>query len=190
MDELRRKEFEILLDVPCLKIFKRKLKFKFKQGIFKDLIEIPKFLSEDWLFTFLNKHGKITKTQFNAILPFRKKQILEYVLDKYSFGMFKGNKELTNNPLLNLNTPPFSSLVCFLTQNTSETLEDLLGYTWEQIQFLIEGAIYNLNEKTKEGQRMNKRNTLRKQTNTNRTREEDLKIAKEFLNKINTKNGR
>ena len=57
---------------------------------------------------------------------------------------------------------PFSSVIAFILQNTNETLQSLKKLTWEEINFISEWIIYNMNEQTKEWKELNKKNQAKK----------------------------
>lgn len=46
-------------------------------------------------------------------------------------------------------------MICFILQNTSETMETLLNMTWEQIEYIIEGVAWNINSQSKKGKQRN-----------------------------------
>ena len=64
-------------------------------------------------------------------------------------------------------------------EKIGETTGSILCLTWDQILFLSEGVVWNLNAQTKEGQRRNKIDFENKQFREEISDEEALRLIRE-----------
>ena len=145
-----------------VEITKRKcFTFLYEDATLKELIELSKEIKKDqdlrkWLFGFLSKkiekRSKMKLKHFNKLNDGYVIKLTDRILETFTCGFFAkakaGEKEITPKY-------PISSLICLILEYTNETIDSLLARSWKQIEFLIGGIIWNLNEKTKEGQKRN-----------------------------------
>ena len=171
---LLKKKYKIRIKVKRF-FFEKELVFSFNQGTFKENLElfysIKKGKIYEFLFDFLNKSGKISVRDFNSIPFLEKQRIINFLIDTFAKGFFdkKGKKPIES--------PPFGSFIVFICEHSNETVDSLLSKTWEQIEFMLEGIIWNLNEQTKEGRNKNKLSQIKKGTSF----EEEKKAIKEYF---------
>lgn len=184
MKELYREHWKLEFDIKGF-FFTKKLSFRYRTGTIEETLELSNWIKEegdleDFLFQFLNRHGKITKRQFSKISPEKKLLAFEYIKKTYGKGIF--DKEPTSGA----KEAPDSSMFAFVEENGSETIESMLNMTWGQFHFLIEGIIWNLNEKSEEGKKKNKEKMFNTQ-NTKEMIEASLKRMRERRDRIKWK---
>jgi len=164
MKELLRKTFRLDLELKD----GRAVNFQIKQGTFRELLLMSKAIEsgitlKQWLVDFLiaNQQGdvKITPADFEFLMPHRVAEIVDWLTKTYAKGFFTTKKAAKSEEEARTKAPD-SSIICFVLMDTNETVESLLDLTWEQVEYLIEGCLWNRNGQTKEGQKRNER-TLR-----------------------------
>ena len=165
MEELLRKKYNIELEFFGEKNKPLKISFQYEQGSFRDVLLIKEDLAGgmdivEWLFYFLMKKtiqsDKLTKELFEQLSDSRIADIIDFVFNTYAKDFFEKSKEKKKeeDPFKDVKAPS-SSLICLLLEKTNEKIETLLDMTWEQIRYLIDGIIWNLNAATKDGQKKN-----------------------------------
>ena len=156
MEKLHRKTYSIEIEIPR-KILKPKvIKFKFKQATFGQLLEMMHWLKDgsfdEYLFYFLNNIciGKISEKDLSKINIKHMNNIYSFLMSTFGKGFF--SKKTKNKK--NAKNIPFNS---FLASMCSQLIpfNDFLELTWEQIEYLADGLIWNNNETTKKGRREN-----------------------------------
>ena len=190
MKEFARKEYEIELNLPIF-IFlnsfgiylSRKRIFKYKQALFRDIVklDVNDLNSEKWLFDFLNKFGKISKVQFGIMSPEKKVKIFQYILETYFKGMF----EKPSNSKKSKKQHPFYAMIGTILERSGETLNTLMDYTWEQIMNILDGIVWNINEQTEKGRRINERKMI-KDSNT-RSYDSDIDVIRNMEKRLKSK---
>ena len=163
MKQLLRKTYDFELELKD----GRTVLFKIEQGSLRELLQMSKAIADEgslkkWLVDFLiakkPEDAKIEPEDFEFLMPERVVEIVDWLTRTYAKGFFA--RRTDKKKAVEKDAPakaPESSLVCFLLKETDETLESLLSLTWEQIEFLLEGAMWNQNAQTKEGQKRNER---------------------------------
>lgn len=159
MRELHRKYYRLEIQVrrlPFTMRWAKTLTFEYHEGTMRDVLEIANTIESGeqlykWLHEFLNSHGGITTRQYVTLSQQMLDETITYVLRTYGGGYFKldGAGEEDKTPTTNA---PESASICTLLRKSNETVETLLSMTWAQFSFLVDGIVYNENEKTKEGQ--------------------------------------
>lgn len=148
MIELFVKKYQIVFET----FSKRTIKIEYTQATFRELLEMLDCFDKNdvdgFLRPFLCSRG-LSEEEYNNIFDDTKDEILKIILNTYGKGFFNQGKKKKGDE------KPFYAMIGFLMEYTNETLASLLSLTWEQISFLLDGAIYTLNEKTKEGQQRN-----------------------------------
>lgn len=148
MIELSVKKYRITLET----FLNRSIVIEYRQATFKELIEMLSCFEnndvDSFLCPFLCERG-LQEEEYKNLFDEKKDEILQIILDTYGKGFFKKTKGKAGEQ------KPFYAMIGFLMEFTNETLDSLLNLTWEQISFLLDGAIYMLNEKTKEGRERN-----------------------------------
>jgi hypothetical protein len=168
-----------------------------KQGSLRELIEMSDSIKTEndlrkWLSHFLVKKSKpsdnIKVEDFSYLMPNRVVEIIDWLMDTFAKGYFKKVKKSDNDKKKKKVEKdvesPSSAMICYVLKETGESLESLLELTWEQIEYLIEGSIWNKNAETKEGQKINKRNLAKKQMREKWTDDEALKIVRDMEEKL------
>lgn len=164
MEELLKKKYK--LSVEFFGRFKRskKIDFIFRQGNLRELLEMKEELDEPekikkWLFDFLmkktEKSDKITQGLFDQLSIEEINSIIDFLLRTYGKGFFIKVKKQENEEKESMKKSPTSSMICIILEKTNETVESLMEMTWEQIEYLVQGITWNMNEQTKEGKRKN-----------------------------------
>lgn len=152
MIELSVKKYQIDFET----FSKRSIKIEYKQATFRELLEMLDCFDKNdvdgFLRPFLCERG-LSKEEYKNIFDETKDEILKIILNTYGKGFFNQGKVKKGEQ------KPFYAMIGFLMEYTNETLDSLLNLTWEQISFLLDGAIYMLNEKTKEGRERNAQKT-------------------------------
>ncbi len=138
--------------------------FEFQQGTFRELLQLkndvdnPEKLNE-WLFNFLmektKQSDKLTLRLYEQLSTDERNSILEFLLKTFAKGFFEKSND--DGGKSSRKKSPDSSLIALLLDKTSETLESLLDMTWEQIDYLIEGIVWNINAGSKKGEETNAR---------------------------------
>lgn len=136
--------------------------------------------AEEYMKEFVVSHG-IDESVYKNMREKEKHSLLDHLMHKYCKGYFakKGDKKVDN-----VDEAPMSSLVCFVLKYSNETLESLLKLTWSQISFLLEGIIWNLNEKTKKGKEKNRADMRRKAFESEYTNDEALEAVRVLEEKL------
>lgn len=197
MHELLRKKYNI--EVEFFGRFNRpkKITFEFDQGRFRDVLDIKEKLKEaedvkEWLFDFLMKKTKqsvrLTRRMFDQMPDDYVANISNFIFDTYAKGFFEKSKKkhVEIDSFKNVK-PPFSSLICLLLEKTNEPLESLLDMTWEQINYLLDGIIWNTNAQTESGRKKNASDARMGMMREELSDEDALKAVQELEKKMNAK---
>lgn len=188
----QRKEFEFTISVNK-KIFfwnvKQKIVLRYKQANIAQVQEFLEFKnSEDWFVYFL-KEQWLKDKDINKILNSQEfSKIFNKIKDTYFRKVFEEKKVLENdvkqykaqNKVSEDEESSFICTVCKESWLNPATYAQVL--TLEQFNFLSKWVIWNLNAKTKQWQKANKRNAI-KNKRENQTQEEKEKIQ-DLLSKI------
>lgn len=176
----------------------KKICFEFEQAPLIELLQMSIDLEDSagwkkWLVDFLVKKCKSdpqidekTAAQLNDVQVVK---IMEYIFRTYAKGFFakqdkKQNEKKSKGVTIN---PPSSSTICLILEKTNESMDSLLQRTWEQVEYLIEGIVWNLNAQTKKGQQKNESNARIKQMKAELSDEDALQRAKDLEAKIKAK---
>jgi len=168
MQELLSKEWVLKIN-----IWKDDFSFLIKQATLIEIVEFDYYMKKDsneivtYIFEILQKSKKwdlnFTEKHFTEIKPDKFKNIFDFILWTYC-RWFYNQKETKTKKAKNLSwEAPFSSLLAFIFQNSNETLESIKKCTWEEIQYLSEWIIYNLNEQTPKWKAENAKNQVKKE---------------------------
>lgn len=172
-----------------------RITFLYEQGTLKDILEIKWFFEhegdlKDWLFYFLSKKTKqsvkIISADYKLLNDAQIVKIVNFVLETYARGYFQVSdkpKDDGNDDGEQEETPP-SSLIASILERSNETLETLLDMTWEQIEFLIEGFVWNTNEQTDEGKKRNRRKLLVQKSQAAMSDDEAKQLVADLENKL------
>lgn len=185
----------------------RNVKFEIQQATFGELLEMTERIDGEsdmraWLFDLLLKKAsssvKIKREDLGGLMPKRVVEIINWLMETYGKGFFVREEKKPQDKLKEKarekgklkeeeddSDTPSSSLICFLLENTNETLSTLMGLTWEQIEYLMQGVIWNKNATTKEGRRANKRNLALKKMKRQWTDEQAIEMVRKMEEKIN-----
>lgn len=191
MQEMLRKKFKLSLEFFGPKGTPKNIDFFYEQGSLRELLEIqnklddPEELSK-WLFDFLMKKttqsDKLTLELFKQLPAYRINDIIEFILKTYGKNFFKKieheDKRMFQKKI------PDSSMICFILQNTSETMETLLNMTWEQIEYIIEGVAWNINSQSKKGKQRNEQMMRMKELEASANPNEENDKIKRLKEKI------
>lgn len=166
MKELLRKTYTLEVELKGGEV----VLFEIKQGSLREIIEMSQAIGaigslKTWLVGFLlarKPEGlNIDASDFEFLMPERVLEIVDWLTRTYAKGFFKKSKKRAKiageDQQEEEAKAPQSALICFLLKETNESLESLLDLTWEQIDFLLEGSMWNQNAQTKEGQKRNER---------------------------------
>jgi hypothetical protein len=197
MKELLRKNYNIEIEFFGENDEPLTISFQYEQGSLRGLLSIKEAFREgikveDWLFDFLMKKTtqsvKLTKELFEQLGETHIANLSNFIFDTYAKDFFeKSNKPKKEEDLFQNVKAPSSSLICLILEKTNESIESLLDMTWEQIVYLVEGIIWNLNAQTKEGQDKNKRNARMKMLKEETSDEDALAAIKKMEKKLNEK---
>ena len=187
MKNLHRKIYEIEIPIKrnkfLAKFFRGKRVFKFKQGKLKEILKMLDWLEDqndisEYVFYFLNNicfEGKISKKKFGKIGEDAITKIFGFIIKTFGKGYFgKSEKKQTRKI-------PTSSFVAGICKKLRMSPLDFLEFTWEQIEYLVDGIVWNDNETTKKGKRENELKRMKdelKNTDQNESLKEIEKINK------------
>jgi len=107
----------------------------------------------DWAYTFLSDKMTVTKKDIEKLdVP----KLFDIYLDTACRGFYDTGKKKGDGS-------PISAFFAFLAKESKTDMLSLIkSYTPEALNFMAEGIVYNLNEQTKEGQKRNKLNAIKK----------------------------
>lgn len=194
MQEMLRKKFKLSIEFFGEKGVPKNIDFIYEQGSLRDLLEIQNKLDHpddlhSWLFDFLMKKtvqsDKLTLELFKQLPAYRANDIIEYILKSYGKGFFKKTEK--DDKKVFQKKSPDSSMICFILQNTSETMENLLNMTWEQIEYIIEGVAWNLNSQHKKGRQRNEQMMRMKELESTANVDEEQEKIKRLTEKMQQK---
>lgn len=191
MQELLVKEAYLVLPYK-----NKKYPFLIKQASFAEILEFDFFLKKDnesivkhvySLMKWLNKD--FDEKIFEQITPEQFSIIYKFFLNHFCTGFYEIPKETDKKVKKPIEKIPFSAVVASIIKNSNETMESLLKLTWEQIMYMSEGMVYNINEQTPEWQAENKRNIGKKEIKDGvhddilaKLRKQRAKVNAKFIN--------
>lgn len=188
MKELLRKKYTLELELKD----GRAVNFVIEQGTLRELLEMSKAIEDDsrlkkWLVDFLiakkPEDAKIEPDDFEFLMPKRVVEIINWLTKTYAAGFFTPKKKGKDDQKEKVKAPD-SSIICFILKETGETLESLLNLTWEQIEYLIDGSIWNQNAQTKEGQKRNEREQRMKSIRESWDDETAKEMARKMMERL------
>ncbi len=158
MEELLRKKFK--LEIEFFGRFRKPkvMQFEFYQGTLRELLEMKSKISDpkeldNWLADFLMSkvkgRDKLTMNLYWQLTTRRKNDIIQFLVKTFGKNFFVKSESQDRSPA--------SAMICFVLEFTNETIESLLEMTWEQIEFIIEGVVWNINAKDPKGREKNDR---------------------------------
>lgn len=191
MLEFHRKKYGMTIEISE----KRSIKIKYLQGTFGELLEMSETMEASneglliWLADFITDHSvdgegiaaeELAKLPSSALI-----KILQPILDSFARGYFSRlDNEKETKMKAEKYPSPKSSFVCYILQNSNETLESLKRMTWEMIINIQEGIIWNLREQTKEGQKENRKQAALKAHRAEMSDEQAIELAKELARRM------
>lgn len=190
MLELLRKTYTLEIEFTVEKT----VKFTYQQAIFKEILSLCKTIEDqinlgEWLYDFLMKKCtqdvKMIKEDFNMLNEDQVTRIMNFTLDTYGRKYFSTSEKID---IKKKAKSPSSSFITFILKETNETLDSLLNLTWEQIEFLQEGVVWNLNEQSKEGRQRNKMQAIMKEAREELSDEDALKQVRAMEKRLKHKN--
>ena len=178
MYQILRKDFELPIKI------KEKHILKYKQASMYECIEFSYEINQEWfninerILKFLNKNWvKIKKTEL-VFIDLQK--LIDVIFDTRYRGFFWKDKKESNYPL--------EAYFQFLGQKLSlDPLSVIKKYTPEQIKYLVDWIIYNINEQSKEWQRKNKIRAKFKKMEEDSSAKNDLAEIKKMEEEKNKK---
>ena len=151
---------------------------KIKQFSYLECLEFAYLLQEDdfdfnkWVYDFLRQKIRITEQDMGKIDLDKFLQVLNETVMK---GFYSKSKSKSNYPL--------SAYLTTLSERLHIHPNKLIEkYTPEQMNFYLEGLVYNANETTKEGKRRNRINMAMK--NDKYDREKELEKVKKMEERL------
>lgn len=190
MQEMLRKKYR--LSVEFFGRFRKPklIYFDFLQGTLREILEMKNELSsaekiDAWLMDFLinktTQSEKLTPKLYYQLAEFERNNILDFIIKTFAKGFFTKEEGIENKTA---NKAPTSSMICLILKETGESMESVLGMTWEQIEYIIEGIVWNLNATDKKGQQRNEKYMRMKEVKGGMTDEEaeELKKLNERMN--------
>lgn len=169
-----------------IKVAKEILGFKYYSYIKVEfekakIIDIINFFNEvkekdfdlsKWVLNFLNKHGKVRKSQRESVY-YQSWIIFEQIKKYYFTGLFKDSKWKSDNT-------PIISLVTFIAKESCISALDILyKMTYEEFELIVEWVLWNLNETTKKWKHKNRLKAIYDKTKE-RTKEDEEKIKEKL----------
>jgi len=149
-----------------------KFKIKYKQAT---IIETQNFIEQveknnlqDWVLKFLENNSNANKISMWIVKMNWK--FFEELINKLKLTMFHWvfNEKEDKSDWSSIQ--PFESVLCFLCKEINiNPLEFVEKYTIEQMNYLLDWIIYNINEQTEEWQEKNQRRQFNKEN-----KDEDL----------------
>lgn len=176
MFELIKKDFEI-------DIFWQTVKYK--QLTYYECLELHYMIQKDfdlyeWCYSFLKDKISITKKD---ILKLDVKKLFEIYLDTACRWFYDKKTKW------NWESMPFEAFIVFIAKELWVDVLDMINkYTPEAFNFLMAWIVYNLNNQTKEGQKKNKLNMIKKWNTM--SDEEVIQKVKEMREKRNLLNNK
>jgi len=193
MIEIIRKKYKIELEFLGNEREPIKTFFFYQQGslreilITKDKIERAGSLDE-WLFEFLEncaeKDSKFSRELFEQLTQEKILELSSFIFSTYCKGYFVKDGEAKKMKNQRGVQTPSNALIAFLMEKTNETLESLLEMTWEQINYIIAGIIWNMNELTPAGKQRNFSNSIMEESRKELSDEDALKMARDLEARI------
>lgn len=171
----------------------KKYTFIIEQANFSKILEFDFYLKRDntdivkHVFTILQKFNKdYTKNMFNTISPEIYNKVHSFIIKNYCTSFYTIKEKLKKKDDIEIETAPFSSVIAFIIKHSNETMESLLKLTWEQIEYLSDWIIYNLNDLTKEWKEENELNQYKKDKKAGKFDDTLTKLRKQ-RDKVNAK---
>jgi len=162
-------------------------KVEYGQAKFKEVLEFQTIMENEkalveWLYFFIksNCKQKVTKKMFNQLKTNHINKILDFILKTYFQNFYKKSEKN------DVQKSPTSSFIAFILQYTNETVESLMNMTWQSIEYIMEGIVWNLKEQTPQGKAENRRQFELKKCKEEMSDEEALQLAKSLEKKLDT----
>lgn len=156
-----KKKFKISVDFFGKFGKPKTIDFTYYQGSLRELLELKEELDDAkkfdlWLQDFLmnrtSQSDKMTIKLYRQMGNDQKNKIIGFILKTFAKGFFVKSEKPDRDFV---EKAPSSSMICLILEKTSETMESLLEMTWEQVEYLVEGIIWNLNAQDKKGREKN-----------------------------------
>ena len=201
MIELLRKKYKLELELFGLFNRPKKIEIYYEEATFGELINMKSkinhpeklyFWLKDFLMNKTTQNVKLTPKLYNQLTQEQFLKIIEILLNSYAKGYFKkdrieeklGEKKKKNKPR---RAAPPGTLIAYLMENTNETMESLLNMTWAQIEFVLEGIVWNHNEQTEEGKRRNQQKLRMTDLKDSTDEERDQETVRRLIEKMDKK---
>ena len=170
-DYPQREDFNLIVDIEVAWSVNNKLKLKYKQATIFETMDFLKTLEEwktvEWTLDFIKNHWgtkialwfiKIDNNLFNKVFETIKNSLFRWV-----FGKAEAKNDWGG-------TQPYSAILVFVCEKLNISPHEFQNeYTIEQMNYLLDWIIYNINEWTEEWQEKNQRNNFNKEN-----KDEDL----------------
>jgi hypothetical protein len=149
---------------------KKKITMRYEQATAEDTIQFMNRDREwkviDWMISFLKKHSNYSKSDYNTIV-WNFDNILDLILRTYHKWVFNKEEKVKTNSNTWIWKKPrpstFWANITYLSEKLNIHPKQLLQeYTMEQMNWLSEWLIFNSNEASKDGQKINDRLTRSK----------------------------
>lgn len=145
---------------------------------------------QKFFFGFLTKSVKLRKKDFRFLTEKSADKIMEFIMRTYAKGYFrylKKDDSEKESPKRKMKYVPDGAFIAFILEHTNETFETLLDMTYEAIQEINDGILWNLRSQSKEGQRENDKIARMHDIREGQSMEEALAEAKELERKLKLK---
>lgn len=188
---MERESFTIMVEVIAPFLFWKKkntIKVSYRQCNIKELFSFIEDI-ERWreiaerVVEFIEKHAdkKLSGNQLSSIY-IQSWAVFNILYDTYFKECFKGSKN-KQTTVKKTDLWPMQANIAFIAKETCTSILDLYEKcTIQDIEYLMEGVIRNLNSQTKEWQKRNRMRIL--QRKAERRSPEEEKAIKERLSKI------
>ncbi len=191
-----KKQFKLSIDFFGRFNKPKTIEFAYWQASLRELLEMKREFNapggqKEWLFDFLMKKtkqsDKLKRKLFDQLGEKQIDSIVDFVLKTYAKDYFEKAKLPKDQTPRKEKLDTSYATICLILEKTSETMESLLNMTWEQIQYILDGTLWNMNAQTKEGQKRNKQKERRVIYDDKATVEDDLKVARDLEKKLKSK---
>jgi hypothetical protein len=198
MQEMLRKKYRLELEFFGRFNRPKTIYFVFEQARLRDLLEMKEEIHtpeklKAWIQDFLMKKtsqsDKLTLKLYQQLGTDQRMKIFEFLLDTYAKGFFKPKMVQSDDEQKTFKKTyeaPTSSMISLILEKSGENMESVLNMTWEQIDYLTEGIVWNLNAQTKEGVKRNERH-MRLKDLSNNAADDELDQIKQLEERINKK---
>lgn len=164
-----KEEFDVTFSIKVggNKGVKKKLRLKYFQASIYETIQFMKHLENDTtgerLKDFLKKYWNIDKVTLWLISIDKQfmDKVFNTIKDTRFRWVFASKKQKEDD-----NIRPYSSVLVFLAKEINidpHTFQ--MEYTVEQMNYLMWGVVYNINDQTEEGKQINQKNEFNKKHN-------------------------